>query len=140
MSGYYGRDVLGMAKRFGIDWGNATATIRWNHLYYSKLFGNTSVVYSDYDYKININDTSVQFSILSRISDWNLKQEFQNFPDSNNEWKFGYNIVYHNITPGQVTSTTIFPDIKQIKNGLESAIYVSNNWQATKNLKNKLWD
>jgi hypothetical protein len=49
LSGYFGRDKLGLAKQFGIDWGNATGTLRWNHLINEKLFSNTSVIYSSYD-------------------------------------------------------------------------------------------
>lgn len=135
VSGYLGRDVLGLSNRFSIDWGNTTATARWNHLFNSKMFGNTSLIYSNYDYKINISSDNAQFSILSRIRDWNLKQELQYFPNSNNEWKFGYNIIYHTITPGQITNDTIPVNTKQIRNGLESALYITNDWQATDNLK-----
>lgn len=125
VSGYFGRDVLGINNRFGIDWGNSTATARWNHLYNSKLFLNTSFIYSNYDYKIEIQNNANPFSIRSRIRDWNLKQEFQYFPNTNNEWKFGYNIVYHTITPNQYLP----------KSGIESALYAANDWQATNKLK-----
>jgi len=135
VSGYFGRDVLGLSDRFSIDWGNTTGTMRWNHLYNSKMFGNTSLIYSNYDYKININGDAAQFSILSRIRDWNLKQEFQYFPNSNNELKFGYNVIYHTITPGQITNDTIPADKNQLRNGLKSALYITNDWQATKQLK-----
>lgn len=125
VSGYFGRDVLGINNRFGIDWGNSTATARWNHLYNSKLFLNTSFIYSNYDYKIEIQNNANPFSIRSRIRDWNLKQEFQYFPNTNNEWKFGYNVVYHTITPNQYLP----------KSGIESALYAANDWQATNKLK-----
>lgn len=125
VSGYFGRDVLGINNRFGIDWGNSTATARWNHLYNSKLFLNTSFIYSNYDYKIEIQNNANPFSIRSRIRDWNLKQEFQYFPNTNNEWKFGYNVVYHTITPNQYLP----------KSGIESALYAANDWQATPKLK-----
>jgi len=125
VSGYFGRDVLGINNRFGIDWGNSTATARWNHLYNSKLFLNTSFIYSNYDYKIEIQNNANPFSIRSRIRDWNLKQDFQYFPNTNNEWKFGYNVVYHTITPNQYLP----------KSGIESALYAANDWQATNKLK-----
>lgn len=135
VSGYFGRDVLALKNRFGIDWGNATTTLRWNHLVNSKLFVNTSFIYSKYDYNINIQSDSNQFSILSSIKDWNLKQEFQYFPDSRNEWKFGYNVVHHSIIPGQISSSKIALNKNLNKQGLESAIYGSNDWQATEKLK-----
>lgn len=135
VSGYFGRDVLGLNNRFNIDWGNATATIRWNHLYNSKLFSNTSFIYSNYDYNINIQNNANPFSILSRIRDWNIKQEFQYFFNAKNEWRFGYNIIYHAITPGQITNEESTANPYQSRNGLESALYAINDWQATDNIK-----
>ena len=47
-SGYFGRDVFG--ADFGFDWGNQTATARWNHIFNTKLFMNATAFYSNYDY------------------------------------------------------------------------------------------
>ena len=55
LSGYFGRDVLSQDKVAGINWGNATGTLRWNHIFNKKLFSNTSLIYSNYDYKINVH-------------------------------------------------------------------------------------
>jgi len=46
LSGYFGRDKLGIGETIGIDWGNYTGTLRWNHLINSKIFSNTSLVIS----------------------------------------------------------------------------------------------
>ena len=61
LSGYFGRDKLGLGDIFGIDWGNTTGTLRWNHLVNDKLFSNTSFIYSKYDYKINISGGDVSY-------------------------------------------------------------------------------
>jgi hypothetical protein len=134
VSGYFGRDVLGLNNRFGINWGNSTATLRWNQLFNDKLFSNTSLIYSNYDYNIDSKNNSNPFSILSRIRDFNVKQEFQYFPNRKNDWKFGYNVIYHTVTPGKITSEGSTSDPYQIRNGLETALYVSNNWKATRKL------
>src|SRR5688572_9804264 len=49
-SGYFGKDEFSVYKMFGSDWGNATATLRWNSILNSKLFSNTSFIYSNYDF------------------------------------------------------------------------------------------
>jgi hypothetical protein len=95
VSGYFGRDVLGLDDRFGIDWGNITATVRYNHLFNGKLFSNTSLIYSNYDYDIEIQNNADPFSILSQVQDFNIKQEFQYYPNNNNKWKFGINAIFH---------------------------------------------
>jgi hypothetical protein len=131
LSGYFGRDVLGLGERFGIDWGNSTATLRWNYLLSSKWFSNTSFIYSNYDYKIEIKNDNASFSIFSRVRDWNLKQEFQYFPNSKNEWRVGYNVIHHTAIPGKVQTNDFSVSLGDNKYGLESALYASNNWKAT---------
>jgi hypothetical protein len=76
LSGYFGRDVLGFGQSFGTDWGNLTGTLRWNHIVSDKIFSNTSLIYSDYSYKIKIKSGTDNFKITSQIQDINLKQDF----------------------------------------------------------------
>lgn len=137
LSGYFGRDVLGFSNRFGIDWGNATGTLRWNHLYSNKLFSNTSLIYSNYNYNIEIKDDKDEFSVISKIRDFNLKHEFQYFLNNKNTMKFGVNAIHHTITPGQVEApdNSSFNTVKlQNRYGLENAAYFSNTWKADANL------
>ncbi len=49
LSGYFGRDKFGLRDQFGIDWGNATGTLRYTRLLSDKLFLNSSLIYSNYD-------------------------------------------------------------------------------------------
>src|SRR5690606_34398191 len=56
LSGYFGKDVLWYAKSFGFDWGNSTVTLRWNHIYNPRLFSNTSLIYGDFDYNVDVFD------------------------------------------------------------------------------------
>lgn len=131
LSGYFGRDVLGVGTLFGIDWGNATGTARWNHVFSDKLFANTSLIYSNYDYKIGINTKDISIEILSRLRDLNLKQELQFFPNARNDWRFGYNVIYHTITPGVVTINDEKAQNDPKRYGLESAAYIANDWKAS---------
>lgn len=106
LSGYFGKDVLGFANLFGINWGNATGTLRWNHLFSDKLFSNTSLIFSNYNYNINTNLAGTEGKIISRIQDYNLKQDFQYFASANHQFKFGFNSIYHKIIPGAITTAT----------------------------------
>lgn len=132
LSGYFGRDVISLSERFGIDWGNSTGTIRWNHLWSQKLFSNTSLIYSDYDYRVAITREADEFSIRSSIRNFNLKHEFQYFLNNKHTFKFGFNSFYHTITPGQVEvsgESNINPTELQNRNALENAIFFSGNWK-----------
>ncbi len=134
LSGYFGRDVLGFGSSFGIDWGNATGTVRWNHIISPKLFSNTSVIYSSYDYKIAITAEQVDFTIKSKVLDYNLKQEFQYYANTKNKIKFGLNVINHNITPGQlIGSKGISDTIIQLNpaKSIEGALFILNDWEVS---------
>ncbi len=134
LSGYFGQDNLGLGTTFGIKWGNATGTLRWNHLVSDKLFSNTSLIFTDYSYDININNSGISANIHSEIRDWNLKEELELFANPNNSIKFGISSVYHTITPGVITGTNILSTTQPDKLSWENALYVSNSWKASKKL------
>jgi len=137
-SGYLGKDHLGFGDLFGLDWGNKTATVRWNHLFNSKLFSNTSLIYSNYDYKISINSGTNNFDIFSNILDYNLKQEFQWYPNNRNHVRFGINTAYHTIRPGEVTGRGVNSSINDVllqkRYSWENGLYASNTWNASDKL------
>jgi hypothetical protein len=126
LSGYFGRDVLGVGNDIGIDWGNKTATLRWNSLISQKLFSNTSLIYSDYNYNIKVKQSATTFNINSEIKDINLKQEFQYFPNTKNAWRFGFNAIHHSLAPSRFTSNSTTDQKKETRYGLENAMYVNN--------------
>ncbi len=125
LSGYFGQDAMGMSS-FGIDWGNGTGTFRWNHLFSNRLFSNTSLIFSNYYYKINIKSDE-EMNIISRIQDYGVKQSYQFFMGNNNYIKFGFSSIYHRIVPGAITSTgDVQLDDLTNKYSLENSIYFSH--------------
>lgn len=133
LSGYFGKDVLGLKDLFGTNWGNATGTIRFNHVFSSKLFSNTSFIYSNYNYVIESLQSNDGFKATSKITDLNLKQDFQYYTGSNHTLKFGINILKHDIAPGDISTTgseSSFND-KHVEHryGYESAAYISDEWK-----------
>jgi len=131
VSGYLGRDKFSMQNQFGFDWGSKTSTIRLNHTFSDKLFSNSSLIYSDYSYQIDIEgDNDVLLG--SRIQDFNLKQDFSWYLNARNTLKFGTNLIFHKIVPGEIqaapgsaySSLAVRP-----RRAIESSLYVSNSQQ-----------
>jgi hypothetical protein len=133
ISGYGGRDKLGVGSAVGIDWGNYTTTIRWNHIINEKLFSNTSVIYSNYDYNIMVNTSDDEIKILSNIRDYNLKQEFQYYASPRQTIRFGFNSVYHKTTPGKVESSTTSSNF-QNRFAWENAAFLSDDIKISEKL------
>jgi len=134
ISGYFGRDELGLGQDFGIDWGNKTGTIRWNKIISNKLFLNTSFIYSDYNYNVKLKNGETNFNINSEIKDVNLKQDYTFYTNNQNTLRFGFNTILHNIRPSTFSGTVINSVAKTGRNGLENAVYLTNNFRTTSQL------
>ncbi|MFS4470323.1 TonB-dependent receptor [Chryseobacterium sp. T20] len=134
LSGYFGRDVLGLGDTFNTDWGNTTATLRWNSIISSKLFSNTSFIYSNYDYKISLKNDDTVFDLNSKIRDWNLKQDFTWFAGNKHSVRFGLQSIYHTLTPSSASGTTVSSFTRNPRYSWENAVYINDDYKATEKL------
>jgi len=133
-SGYFGQDELGLGSSFRINWGNKTGTIRWNRIVNSKLFLNTSFIYSDYSYNVGLKNGETNFNVNSNIKDVNIKQDYTYYLNPKNTIRYGFNSILHTITPS-VFSGTVNNNINKVgRNGLENALYFNNNFKANQQL------
>lgn len=129
LSGYFGKDALGFNDQFAINWGNGTGTLRWNHLFNSRLFSNTSLIFSNYNYAFRVKNGTNDIRIFSQIRDWNLKQDYQYSINQQNNFRFGWSSIYHIIRPGEITgnaTSSINDKIQDKRYSLENAVYASN--------------
>lgn len=134
LSGYFGKDDLGYGDLFSFDWGNATATARWNHIFNEKLFSNTSIIYSDFRYNVNVSNDNTDFVIASKIENTNLKQDFSFYASNNSTIKFGFNALRQKISPASLNAAanTAVNSIQiEKRHGIELAGYVSHEWNPT---------
>ncbi|OQX79847.1 MAG: collagen-binding protein [Bacteroidetes bacterium 4484_249] len=126
LSGYFGRDDFGYGTNFNFNWGNATGTLRWNHIFNKKLFSNTSLIYSNYDYYIAFGSGESKFAIQSSLNDFSLKDDFQFYRNPKSTVKFGFSSIYHSFAPGTVVSGETGPLPKtelDKKYAWENAVY-----------------
>ena len=130
LSGYFGRDALGLGNTFGLIYGNSTATLRWNHIFNSRLFSNTSLIYSKYNYDITINSGNNDIGITSSIRDYHFKEDMEYYANAANKVDFGVDVIHHTTSPGVITaseSSSFNPLTLQNKFSLESAAYISHD-------------
>ena len=132
LSGYFGKDDFGLGE-IGMEWGNSTATLRWNHLFSSRIFSNTTFIYSNYDYGFNIGSDA---SLSSGIEDSGIKQDFTWYLNPTNTFRFGLISTYHTFNPGKllITGTNSSEIVLDKKQAIESAIYLSDNYKPFTNL------
>ncbi len=137
-SGYFGRDILSIGDDFKLGWGNATATVRWNHIFNNRIFSNFSVIYSNFDYLMGLRSGVTSFDWTSGIEAYNVKSDFSWFINRKNTVKFGLHSVYHSFNPGLVEGVgeQSSNDKYQMptSNALESALYLSNEYNVNDKL------
>jgi hypothetical protein len=126
LSGYFGNDIFEYGDNIGTGWGNATGTIRWNHLFSNRLFSKSSFVYSRYDYGFLFGQNSLK--MRSGIKDISLKQDFTWYINPDITLKSGFDLTYHMFSPGELKNgqKAEYEMLLEEKKGLESAFFVQN--------------
>ncbi len=144
LSGYFGRDVFDFANgkqslKVNIPWGNATGTLRWNHVFNKKLFGNTTAVYNDYNFTFKAAQNNFEIQLASGIRDVSIKQDFDLYPFTGHKIKFGGIFTYHKFTPsvvsGKQDSVVFNPNNAQTKFANEAAVYLQDDWEISDKIK-----
>ncbi|MDN5203831.1 TonB-dependent receptor [Fulvivirgaceae bacterium BMA10] len=129
LSGYFGRDVLNLDDA-GINWGNKTGTFRWNHLFNKRLFLNTTLIYSNFDYAFEITADPDSFDWVANLQEYNGKLDFTYFVNPKSQVDFGYQALYRRFEPaafkprGKNSNIEAFSFDKQY--AFEQAAYISN--------------
>ncbi len=130
-SGYFGRDVFG-ATAFKFNWGNATATARWNHIFNNKLFMNVTGFYSNYDYLLEFKLESLDqsFNWTSNIINYSVKPDFSYYLNSNNTIRFGAQALLYDFRPydaiGQFDVGEKVRFLSDKRYGVEYSVYAGN--------------
>lgn len=144
LSGYFGRDVFNFVSKertfaTNIPWGNATATLRWNHLFGPRLFANTMLVYNDYRFAFNATQDDLTVGMHSGIRDESIRTDLDYFAGPAHHLKGGVSFTYHTFTPSTVSgnsgSNAFNPENPFTKRAEEGAVYLLDDWTVSRHLK-----
>lgn len=125
--------------RSGMFYHSRTASLRYNHVFSSRLFSNLTLTNTDFDYGSRYKETDALKQELSTgaykgvLEDYNLKNDYTWYCDPSNTFQFGGVFTWHRVevgskfstetTNGKETGEAPFPKI----NSLENALYASSN-------------
>ena len=133
---YTGKDNLSSKdanlSNFGINWQNFASTLRWNHIYSDKLFSNTMVYLSSYDYNLNFLDME-NYSWNSAITNFTIKSDYTYYSSPKLKISFGGAFNAHNFNPGNINLDSLLriPKISKYKSN-EKAFYFNAENKLTK--------
>lgn len=138
---------------FGLNWRNIVSALRWNYIFSNKLFSNTTMTYSNYQFNIDEEYEKLgpmpgareyfKFKYFSGIEDLSAKIDFDYFPNPQHDVKFGMNYTNHLFKPGITTlkeeqGTEKVIDNKQGDSDISSHeyyLYVEDNFDIGSKLK-----
>ncbi len=152
LSGYFGQDRFSVKEiyddgdysRTGINWGNATGTLRWNHLFNNQLFANTSVIFSNYQFNIYAQEKDrdngdYTLDYLSGIRDIGVKYDLDFLPNPQHAIRAGLQSTYHRFRPSAlvVKDADIEQNVSEIENidVVETGIYAEDTWHPVPKLR-----
>ncbi len=95
-----------------LQWGNGIAALRWNYIFNPRLFSNSTLTYSSYQFDVynesessyvengaTVNE-SARIEYLSGIQDLSAKIDFNFLPNPEHYIKFGGSYINHRFNPG----------------------------------------
>ena len=109
--------------KVGLGWGNNVVSLRWNHVFSSQLFANTTFAFNRYRMTMDSGMRSqgrnydgsryvYNFDVgyYSGIRDWSAKLDFDYVPSPRHLVKFGAEYVYHTFLPQTLTTVTFMEE------------------------------
>jgi outer membrane receptor for ferrienterochelin and colicin len=153
----YAQDYPNSEDIAHLNWGNTTATLRWNSQLSPKLFWKNMFIYSKFNYDLNISSKTFPFipdslrngtiqivptvtniGNFSGLQDLTFKSAIDFLPNPNHTLRFGIEATRHWFTP-QISSftdkdTTLLGVSKNVRAD-ELAFYAEDEWRVFEKLK-----
>ncbi|PSL18065.1 TonB-dependent receptor [Dyadobacter jiangsuensis] len=142
-SGYFGHDKLVnneesinsasiVQTKSKLIWGNATGTLRWNHQLNTKLFANTTLFFTNFNFDLTEDfhrrrdsiSTGMSTSFRSSLQDWGFKTDFDYYPNNFHTIKSGFQFIRHRFKP----RIYAFEDLSQKSSEENTEKYVSTEY------------
>jgi len=134
-------------------WGNIVGSLNWMHVYTPKIFSEMTVAYSQYQYKLGMNDATDDAGIKSeydmhfnsRISDVTFKYNFDYKPHKDHDIRFGAEYFYHYFKPSVMSTYALDAGVLQYDmdttfgnvpiHNHEAALYFEDDWSIHERFK-----
>ena len=147
----YEHNKYTQSNQSNIIWGNIIGTMRWNHVFNSRLFANTLLNYTRYkflsDFAFQERDSSYNNMFMAKysssIEDVGLRIDFDYRPLPEHSIKTGVSGILHQFRPGALTlkaGDVNTPDINQsfnnqVQNSPELGVYAEDDWLVSNKFK-----
>lgn len=146
LSAYMGKDKFKVSNMMGLGYGNASATLKWNHIFGKRLTSNLILLGSKYNYDIDIWMDPYNFSLGAGSKSAQLKYDFVMLWNDQHTSKWGLSsgilsysqgeLVDHGGALSQYLSLDSITSVT--RKGLEHALYFTHDYMLSPSFSMRL--
>lgn len=137
---YASKDKFRLNSDTLYSYGDRNASLKWKHSFSGKLYGVFTGTVSQYDFEMSSTVNPVNAFVMDfSIRQWNGKADFSYYFNSKHTFTAGASVVNYSVAPGKIRplgteNTERKPDEIQHEQGLESAVYIGENFDVNPRL------
>lgn len=114
-----------------MNWGNTTATFRWNHVWTDRLSGNFSAIFSNYYYRYKSITDGMKFLWKSNIQSYQLKYDADYAVNNVLHIRSGLSAHVFTTMPGSISSWGDFSNVVPYRMDRRSLLDMAAYGEAT---------
>jgi TonB dependent receptor/TonB-dependent Receptor Plug Domain len=137
LTGYYSKDDFRLNSDTTYSYENRNASFKWKHSFNNKFRSELIAGYDRYEY--TTGSTGIPFAayrLAYDIAQITGRADFTWFWNPKHTAEFGITSIRYQLHPGQydpaAKESLVVPDTLRRENALESAIYLSDKWNITR--------
>lgn len=104
-----------LVKGYGMNWGNTTATFRWNRVLTEKTNANTSAIFSNYYYSYKSLSDGLRYRWKSNMQSYQLKHDLEYAHSNDLTLKAGATVHFFTTMPGSVSPSGELSNIVPVR-------------------------
>lgn len=138
-TGYYSKDRFSITSDSLFSYSNQLATVKWHHKFSEK--SNGSFIFNNSQYQFNIGfeaNADKDFDLNYKINETLIKYKMNTVLSDKHKLNYGISSKLYTLNPGSKEplneNSTINPIIIPKERGLESAIFISDNYKVNEKL------
>ena len=136
--GYYSHDGFEFSPQQRYGYTNANASVKWKSIFNDNFIGTFAAGYDHYDYgNIDSTNEAAAYKLSFGINQFFAKADFT-YALKDHKLNFGFKSMLYNNNPGTyspegINSLVQYDELQRDK-ALESALYVEDQWDITREL------
>ncbi len=136
---YYSKDIFSISSDSTYNYSNLLFSLKWDHRFNLKNKGSLIVANSNYNYNIEFDGNSNRnFDLGYKIQETEIKFLMNYLKSEKHSFDYGISSKLYNNQPGNIkpsgSESIVIPTDIQDEKAIESAIFISDNFNISKNL------